>query len=61
MGRALDSAGAATDGQWVEFDVTTAVSGNGLVSFGISSGSRDVVIYSSKEGPNVPELCVSFR
>ncbi|MFN2203694.1 MAG: DNRLRE domain-containing protein [Caldilineaceae bacterium] len=61
MGMALDSAGAVTDGQWVEFDVTTAVSGNGLVSFGISSGSRDVVIYSSKEGPNVPELCVSFQ
>jgi PKD repeat protein len=61
MGAALGSAGQAVAGQWVAFDVTPAVSGNGLVSFGIRDGSSDLVTFSSREGANKPELCVEFQ
>lgn len=54
----LDAAGVTTAGQWVELDVTTAVSGNGTFSFGLSSNSSDSAIYSSSEGSNPPQLVV---
>ena len=57
-GAALDAAGAVTAGQTVTFDVTAAVTGAGVVSFAVKNASRDVVMYSSKEGVQVPELVV---
>jgi hypothetical protein len=60
MGSAIGSAGQVSNGQWVEIDVTDAVAGNGLTSIGIRSASSDVVIYSSREGANMPELCVAY-
>ena len=61
MDQALGSTGRVTAGQWVEYDVTSAVSGNGLVSLGIRSGSSDLVMYSSKEGSDAPVLCVAYQ
>ena len=46
-------------GNWVEFVVTPLVTGNGTVSFGLSSAVTDSVIYSSKEGTNPPQLVVT--
>ncbi len=50
---------SAPAGQWVEWDVTVAVSGNGLVSFSLTSTSSNSVYYSSREGANPPELVIT--
>jgi glucose/arabinose dehydrogenase len=57
-GAALGNAGAVSVGNWVEFNVTAAISGNGAFSFGLKSNSSDVVYYSSREGANKPELVI---
>lgn len=54
----LDSVGSTTVGQWAEWDVTTAVSGNGTFSFGLSSNSSNSGLYSSSEGSNPPQLVI---
>ena len=53
-------AGVATvaSGSWVEFDVSTAITGDGIYSFGLMNASSNSVYYSSKEGANPPELVV---
>jgi len=58
-GLALSSVGAASVGQFVEFDVTAAVSGSGVFSFAIKSTSSDAVIYSSSESANSPQLILT--
>lgn len=40
-GTALSSAGPVTLGTWVEFDVTAAIAGNGVFSFGMKNGASD--------------------
>jgi hypothetical protein len=57
-GAALSAAGAVSLDAWVELDVTPAITGNGIISFGLKSNASDVVYYSSKEGENVPELVI---
>lgn len=61
-GAPLDSVGNAVKGQWVELDVTSAVvaalGDNGRVSLAIANDSRNLVVYSSKEGPHPPELVI---
>ncbi len=55
-GTVLSSVGAVSVGQVVEFDVTPAITGNGVYSFAIKSGSADRARYSSREGATPPEL-----
>lgn len=59
-GSVLDSAGAAVQGQWVELDVTAAITGNGTFSFGVWNNATDAVIYSSREAVlvNRPQLVI---
>jgi PKD repeat protein len=57
-GSPLSSAGPASVGQWIEFDVTGGVGGEGSVSFGVANASTDRVDYSSREGTNPPQLLV---
>ena len=57
-GSPTSSLAAVATGTWVEFDVTPLVTGNGTLSFGVSSAVSDSVYYSSKEGTNPPELVV---
>jgi hypothetical protein len=57
-GSGLSSAGFASVGQTIEFDVTSAITGDGIFSFGLKNGSSDMVRYSSKEGTNLPELII---
>jgi hypothetical protein len=59
-GSPLTSVGPVALGAWVEFDVTTAVRGNGVYSFGLVSGNTDSAIYSSKEGANPPQLVLTL-
>jgi hypothetical protein len=55
-GAALSSVGVVEAGQWVEFDVTPAITGNGVVSFGLRNNSAAMVEYHSKSGSNAPQL-----
>jgi hypothetical protein len=59
---ALSSTGAASLGQWMEFEVTPAIVGNGIYSFGLKSDDADAVYYRSKENDasTWPQLVVEF-
>ncbi len=59
-GTSLSSASAPATSTWVEFNLTSAVGGNGIYSFGLTSSSSNSVIYSSKEGAHPPELVIQF-
>ncbi len=54
----LASAGAVSVGDWVEFDVTSAVGGVNGVSFVLTGSSSNSAYYSSREGANPPQLVV---
>jgi hypothetical protein len=54
----LGAIGYANANTWVEFDVTATITGNGIYSFGLTSGSTNSALYSSKEGANPPQLVV---
>jgi len=54
----IASLGPVVKETWYEVDVTPAVSGDGLLSFRISSTSEDQAQYSSKEGTFSPQLTV---
>jgi PKD repeat protein len=56
IGSTIGEVGSAASGTWVEVDVTTAISGNGTVSFVIASGNGNSVVYSSREGDQAPQL-----
>lgn len=57
-GPALTTLPAATRGSWVEADVTSAITGNGVVSFAISPTSHDGTEYSSREGRQPAQLVI---
>jgi hypothetical protein len=57
-GTPLSTIGSVTVNQVVEFDVTSAISGNGTFSFGLKNSSSTTVQYSSKEGATKPELVI---
>jgi len=59
-GAPLASIGAVSVGQTVEVDVTAAVTGNGVYSFGLTNNSSNLVSYSSKEGSTDPQLVIQF-
>ncbi len=59
-GPALATLGAVTTGQWVEIDVTPAVTGDGSYAFGLRNGNTDSAYYSSREGANPPQLVVEW-
>jgi PKD repeat protein len=54
----LASLGAVAVGTWYELDVTSAVTGPGIVSFALAGGTTNTVLYSSREGTNPPQLVV---
>jgi parallel beta-helix repeat protein len=45
-------------GQWYNFDVSSLVTGNGLVSFAVTTLSGTAITLSSREGANPPELII---
>jgi chitodextrinase len=57
----LATLGSVVTGNWYEIDVTSAVTGDGLVSFRASSSSTNGTDYNSKEGPAgfAPQLVVT--
>ena len=58
-GNALSTAGAATIGTWVEFDVTSAIASGTPVSFALSGGKSNSVDYSSRSGTQAPQLVIT--
>jgi glucose/arabinose dehydrogenase len=58
-GSALATPGAATAGTWVEFNLGTAIAGNGTYSFAISGGANDQASYASRETSNAPLVIVT--
>ena len=55
-GSGLSSAGSVSPSSEIEFDITSAVSGNGSFSFALVSQSGNQVKYFSKEGISGPAL-----
>jgi acid phosphatase type 7 len=45
---------------WVEYDVTTLVTGDGPYSFVLAGDSEEGLIFSSRESSNGPELVITF-
>jgi len=61
MGGSVGGSGSFNSNAWTSVDVTSLVSGNGLVSFALTSSSATAVSYASREsGANAPQLVVTF-
>ncbi|MDP8961998.1 MAG: DNRLRE domain-containing protein [Actinomycetota bacterium] len=59
-GPVLSTLGAVDVGQWYEFDVTGAVSGDGTISLGLTTISTDGAHYASREdGANPARLVIT--
>ncbi|MEA2155453.1 MAG: hypothetical protein QOE11_1593 [Solirubrobacteraceae bacterium] len=56
---AISSAFGAQSGTWAEFDVTSAVQGDGDVGLQVSGPVLDPASFSSREGPDAPQLVVT--
>ncbi|MFQ5601728.1 MAG: FG-GAP-like repeat-containing protein [bacterium] len=52
----LSSLNGVNLNEFVEFDVTSAITGDGIYTFAIKNKSSDVAKYSSKEGVNASQL-----
>ncbi len=61
MGGSAGSSGSFNSNLWTSVNVTSLVSGNGLVSFALTSSNSTAVSYASLEsGANAPQLVVTF-
>lgn len=56
----LGSSGKIAAGTWTSVDVTSAISGNGTFSFGLSTTNATAVSLSSREGANPPQLVITW-
>ncbi|MCA9898991.1 MAG: DNRLRE domain-containing protein [Ardenticatenaceae bacterium] len=61
FGNLINSSGTTTSGAWIEIDVTSAVAGNGQVSFALTSADANRILMSSREGANPPQLVVNVN
>ncbi len=52
------SLGPVSTNTWYDVDMTTVVTGNGIISLMVTSPSSDGSFFSSKEGQNPPQLIV---
>ncbi len=57
---ALDNKGTIAIDSWVEYDVTSLVTGNGTFTFALVADSTDGVTFSSREGTTAPQLVVTL-
>lgn len=60
LGNVLNSSGSITANNFVDVDVTGYVTGNGLLSFGLSTAETSLIQVSSREGSNPPQLVIQF-
>ncbi len=57
---ALTTIGSVSSGTWIEFDVTSAITGDGTYSFALQSTSSNSGRYGSKESANKPQLVLQL-
>jgi hypothetical protein len=57
---ALDNKGAIATSSWVEYDLTSLISGNGTYSLALIADSDDGVTFSSREGSDPPQLVLTL-
>lgn len=57
---AVDNKGSIGANSWVEYDVTSLVSGNGTYTFALVADGSDGVVFSSREGTAPPQLVVTM-
>lgn len=57
---ALDNRGEIAPHTWVEYIVTSHVTGDGTFSFVLVPDSGDGIVFSSREGSNPPELIITL-
>jgi acid phosphatase type 7 len=61
MGSIVATSSPVAAGTWKEMDVTSLVSGNGLVSFGLRTGGSTAINLAAREsGVNAPQLLVTY-
>jgi acid phosphatase type 7 len=58
-GGVLDDKGALAGSTWVEYNVTSAVTGNGAVGFVLVPQSNDGAVFDSRQGANQPQLVLN--
>jgi parallel beta-helix repeat protein len=56
VGSVIASTGPITAGTWQQVNVSSAITGNGLVSFALTSTSNTATRFTSREGVNKPQL-----
>jgi hypothetical protein len=56
----LDNKGEISPQSWVEYNVTPAITGNGLFAFVLTPDSDDAINFSSREGDHAPELVITY-
>jgi acid phosphatase type 7 len=59
-GGAIDNQEAIDKNTWVEYDVTSIISGNGTFNFVLVGDSSDQIRFSSHEGSNPPQLVITM-
>jgi hypothetical protein len=57
---AFDNKGALAANAWVEYNVTSLVTGNGTYTFALVADSNDGIVFSSREGATPPQLVVTL-
>jgi len=55
---ALENKGTISTNTWVEYDVTSALAGNGTFSFVLAADSTDGAVFSSRQGSQPPQLVI---
>jgi hypothetical protein len=59
VANAIGDAGSVGTGVWLEYDLVMAPAGGRSFSIGLYSTSTDVVLFSSREGANPPQLIIT--
>jgi hypothetical protein len=60
-GPVLGNLGKVNDKVWVEYDVTSVVTGNGSYSFVLVGDSTESTEFTSREGSNKPQLVLTVQ
>ena len=60
LGNIVNSAGSTSANSYTEVDVTSYVTGDGLISFGLSTTDTNLILASSRESGNMPELVITY-
>jgi acid phosphatase type 7 len=55
----MENKEAVEENSWLEYDVTAAVTGDGMYSFALVADSEEEVTFSSREGVKPPQLIVT--